>query len=167
MPGNRWRPYFVRLTIILAALVCTANCVVAQVDSSFIAETKRYVNEIDSLISAEAPFIDQDIAEGPCQLLVETKYPSHVDSTKYSGGFSIYTYSKRKEDTLYRINHNDNLYKYRVENYYYRRNQLVCAKLSIQDWENGGKEIYKKEVYFQTQNGKIREESKILINLEG
>jgi hypothetical protein len=160
-----WKAYLIRSTVIAISAICVTNSVFAQVDNSYITDIKGYVHEIDSLIHAEPAFIVQAIAEGPIQLLITVDSLGHVDSTKYSGGFSIYTNANRKGDTLYRINYNDNLFMYRVENYYYRSNQLVCATLLLQDWENGKKEVYRKEVYYQNKNGNIQQEDKIISNL--
>jgi hypothetical protein len=164
-PSYYWKAYFIRSTVIAISAICATNSVFAQVDNSYITEIKGYVHEIDSLIRVEPAFIVQGIAEGPSQLLITVDSLGHVDSTKYSGGFSLYTHANPKGDTLYRINYNDNLFMYRVENYYYRSNQLVCATLLLQDWGNGKKEVYRKEVYYQNQNGNIQQEDKIISNL--
>jgi len=142
------------------------NSVFAQIDSAYVAGIKGYISEIDSLIRAEPDFIVQGIAEGPINTTITANRSGHIDSSNYSGGFSIYTTQNRKGDTLYRINYNDNLLMYKVENYYYRSNQLVCATLTLEDWEDGPKHVvYKKEEYYQNQTGSNHQTDEIITNL--
>lgn len=146
-------------------LLCISNNSFAQRDSSFITEIKGYVGYIDSLIKAKPNFIVESIAEGPIYSTTTVNGSGYVDSIQSSGGFDIYTDKNRKGDTLYRINYNDNLLLYRIETYYYRSNQLVCATLVLEDWEHGPrKTVYKKEEYYQNQNGSIHQANKIIID---
>lgn len=155
-----------RIIGITIGLIWISNNSFAQLDSSFITEVRGYVNYVDSLIRAEPNFIVESIAEGPIYSITTVNGSGHVDSIHSSGGFDIYTDKNRKGDTLYRINYNDNLLMYRVEKYYYRANQLVCATLVLEDWEHGPKKtVYKREEYYQNQNGSIRQANKIIIDL--
>jgi len=146
-------------------LLCISNNSFAQRDSSFITEIKGYVGYIDSLIRIKPNFIVESIDEGPIYSTMTVDGSGYVDSIHSSGGFEIYSDKNRKGDTLYRINYNDNLLMYRVEKYYYRANQLVCATLVLEDWKNGPKTVYKREEYYQNQNGSILRTTKIVTDL--
>jgi hypothetical protein len=147
-------------------LICISNNSFAQRDSSFITEIRGYVSYIDSLIRAEPHFIVQSITEGPINSTMTFEQSGRIDSNYYSGGFDMYAAKNRKGDTLYQINYNDNLLLYRIENYYYRANQLVCATLMLEDWVHGPKKtVYKREEYYQNQNGNIHQTNKIVTDL--
>ena len=165
VPGYYSDACVIRVIIMAIGLISVSNISVAQRDSSFITEVRGYVSNMDSLILAEPNFIVRSIAEGPIKSTITVNTSGYIDSSNYSGGFSIYTAQNRKGDTLYRINYNDNLLMYRVENYYYRSNQLVCATLTLEDWEHGPKQIvYKKEEYYENQNGSIHQTDTIITN---
>jgi len=164
--GCSLKAYLMRLAVIAISATCMNNPVFAQIDSAYVAGIKGYISEIDSLIRAEPDFIVQGIAEGPISSTITADRPGHIDTSNYSGGFSIYTTVNRKGDTLYRINYNDNLLMYRVENYYYRSNQLVCATLTLEDWGHGPKRVvYKKEEYYQNQNGSNHQTDEIITDI--
>ncbi|AEV96724.1 hypothetical protein A4D02_35170 [Niastella koreensis] len=155
-----------RIIGIVIGLICIINNSFAQRDSSFITGIKGYVSSIDSLIRAKPGFIAESIAEGPINSQLTFERSGRIDSSSFSGGFDIYTDKNRKGDTLYRINYNDNLLLYRVETYYYRSNQLVCAILILEDWEHGArKTVYKREEYYQNQNGSIHQANKIITDV--
>jgi hypothetical protein len=140
-----------RFITIALALVMTGR-LHAQPDSNhaYVKEIRAYTRQVDSLIAKrEGTSIMRSIAEGP----ISAKHSVNAETQTLKGGFSIYSYETFRSDTVFLINYNDNLQKYRVEHYYLRNNVLVFASTELQDWENGPyKTLYRREEYYQPRD---------------
>jgi hypothetical protein len=118
--------------------------VFAQVDTSSISQTKKYVTYLDSINNLnhlqEKGFVTT-IADG----IIKT-------DGEIVGGFSIYTLSNYKADTAFRIEYHDNLNININKTYYFKFNKLIFAKLELQDGRANMKSIYLKEEFYNNDN---------------
>ena len=117
--------------------ICSCNFVFAQVDSTFILETKIYAKYLDSINKLDHPqnfgFMTS-IADG---IIKRNRI--------VVGGFGVYTLSNSKGDTALRIEYHDNLDINIYKTYYFKSDKLIYATLELQDGKESMKSIYRKE----------------------
>lgn len=138
--------YFLKFISIIILTLCSCNFLLAQVDTSFVLETRMYAKQLDSLNGLSHPqdfgFITS-IADGIIKR-----------DDVVVGGFGVYTLSNIKGDTALRIEYHDNLDINIYKTYYFRNNKLIFARVELREEKNNMKSIYRKE--------EIYEESKII-----
>jgi hypothetical protein len=105
--------HFLNFTLTIILTVCSCNFLFAQVDTSFILETKTYAKQLDSFNKLPHPQdygLMTSIADG-----IITRDGIIV------GGSGVYTLSNAKGDTALRIEYHDNLDINIYKTYYFRK----------------------------------------------
>ena len=64
------------------------------------------------------------------------------------GGFSMSTFTDVTGDTIFLIQHRDNLQQYLIESYYFKRDRLVFSRIELQDGAHDLATIFLQEEYY-------------------
>ena len=136
--------HFINFIATVFLTIYSYNSVFAQVDTSLIGQTRSYVKYIDSI--SKLDFIqDKGFMTSVADGIIKT-------DGEVVGGFSIYTLSNSKGDTVFRIEYHDNLNINIYKTYYFKFDKLIYATLELQDGSDNMKSIYLKEEFYNNEN---------------
>jgi hypothetical protein len=145
------------LLLLIFILTVSGNTAICQPDSVYIKNVRQYISYIDSLtrLKKMPNNLAETVAEGPVtveEFLISKDNRDTLPKKKILGGYGKYTIQNRRGDTVYKIYYHDNIDMNLFETYYFRNNNLIGAKIELQD-EGIGNTIFSKEEYYK--NSKI------------
>jgi hypothetical protein len=148
-------------TIFFLISFLSTNCF-CQIESH-VNEIKNFVKHIDSLKnmydSLNYALTDSAEIKLKCLSLNEgigedEYYEFSGDTPKIIGGYSVYRFEKKGGDTIFRINYEGSRHStYVTQDYYYKNNKLVYAKMLVRIWEDQRNKPFETEEYYQ--NNKV------------
>jgi hypothetical protein len=119
----------------------------SQVDPTYINEVKAYIKHIDSLLDSYQE-VEQPVTVSLSH--ADGEYTEWIKGElKHVGGFGIRMMGNLPFDTVFYIDYgggrND---AYVTQKYYFRKDELVFAEMTVKRWEDQFKKPYKKIQYY-------------------
>ena len=134
-------PHSKNFAAVIVVTLYFCNFLFAQVDTSYISDTKAYASYLDSINRLDHPqnfgFMTS-IADGIIKR-----------DNAIVGGFGISTLSNANGDTALRIAYHDNLNINTYKTYYFRQDKLVYAVLVLKNTNPEAKLFFRKEEFYK------------------
>jgi hypothetical protein len=115
---------WVVVTLLISATICFA-----QENTDYVRKIERYSLSIDTISK------ENYINNKPSKKVLTIHQEGQISDKKrrLRGGFSEYITYENNSDTIFKIRIHDNLQKNLYKQYYYKGNELVMAKVELQD----------------------------------